>query len=133
MSIGKDREKYLDDLSSKIVDAGINSKPELVTLMKKQEFFYKAFNEDRMSIKEAEKAWWGKKYSENLEFYPPLPGDQNEERGIRYLTFAMVVLLIGLIASFIVYYNDKDREAAFWVGVGLSALLFILLVYYFFM
>jgi hypothetical protein len=45
----------------------------------------------------------------------------------------MAVLLIGLIASFIVYYNDNDRKAAFWVGVGLSALLFILLVYYFLM
>ena len=66
---------------------------------------------------------------------PDNSGDIGEESGERrrYLTFTMVVLLIGLIASFIVYYNDNDREVAFWVGAGLSALLFILLVYYFLM
>ena len=57
--------------------------------------------------------------------------DRKEETG-RYLTFTMVVLLIGLIASFIVYYNDNDREVAFWVGVGLSAALFLLIIFYFF-
>ena len=35
------------------------------------------------------------------------------------MTFGMEVLLI---ASFIVYYNDNDRKAAFWVGVGLSSI-----------
>ena len=57
--------------------------------------------------------------------------ERKKETG-RYLTFTMVVLLIGLIASFIVYYNDNDREVAFWVGVGLSAALFLLIIFYFF-
>ena len=155
------KSEYLSRLNSELCENAVyGDLKDVPYLSSKLDFFNRAFT--KMGIPAAKKEW-EKNYNQETgkpNTTEPPRIDYNEivreyvsrgnpvaiefskknEREIlksnkrrRYLTFAMVVLLIGLIASFIVYYNDNDREAAFWVGVGLSALLFILLVYYFFM
>ena len=63
-----------------------------------------------------------------------LDGIGEEKKRYRiYIRIIIVVLLIGgIVASQIIYHDDNDREVAFWVGVGLIALLVILLFYYLF-
>jgi hypothetical protein len=57
MSIGEEREKYLKDLGDEIIEAGYNMDKKVGILMGKQEFFNKAFHEDRMTVKRAKKVW----------------------------------------------------------------------------